>query len=100
MIYNIGDVAILYSGAFTRLSDDVVLDPTTVTVRVKTPSGAERSYVYGTDAGVIRDSLGNFHFDLDLTESGDWYYRWIGTGACVAASEATIDVAKSAFVSP
>lgn len=42
------------------------------------------SYVllYGVDAGLVRDSVGVYHVDLDTTaSSGVWGWRFYGTGA-------------------
>lgn len=49
-------------------ANEVVTDPTVVTFKQRTPSGVETTYVYGTDAEVVRYSAGNFHVDVLLTE--------------------------------
>ena len=95
MTYYIGDL-IRISAVFTNESD-VEADPSTVTVKYKDPSSVESSKVYGVDGEVIKDSTGNYHIDIDMDEGGFWYYRWEGTGAVVAAEEASLEVEKSAF---
>jgi hypothetical protein len=59
----------------------VAVDPGALTVKVKSPLGVVTTYVYGTDAQVVKDSEGNYHIDLDLDGQGVWSGKWIGTGA-------------------
>ena len=93
--YDEGDL-IRLSAAFTDLNDAAV-DPTTVTVKHKTPDGTITTKVYLTDAEVIKDSTGNYHIDVSVATYGVWRYRWIGTGAAQAAAEAEFLVAQSEF---
>jgi len=83
-----------------RNSASAVADPTTVTLKIREPNGTETDYVYGTDIEVSRDSAGAYRFDLMLDASGDWYVRWIGTGAVATATEERIRVARSQFSDP
>ena len=77
-------------------SDDV--DPTTVAIRVMSPSGTDTTYTYGTDAEVGKSSVGDYYADITPTESGRWHYRWQTTGTGVAiAIEGTFLVQASAF---
>jgi hypothetical protein len=78
----------------------VVTDPSTVTLKIRTPSGTESSHVYGTDVNVIKDSTGKYHYVLTLDAKGDWYQRWIGTGAVVTAGEKVLRVQRSSFTTP
>jgi hypothetical protein len=59
--------------------DDV--DPTTVTLKTISPCGTERSYVYGTDSEVQKDSTGNYYGDITPDRAGRWRFRWESTGA-------------------
>jgi len=72
--------------------DDALTDPTTVTCRVKKPSGTITPYVYGTDAALVKDSTGAFHLDVTTDEKGEWNFRFEGTGACTAVEEAAFNV--------
>jgi hypothetical protein len=94
-IYDIGDL-VRFSVAFADLSG-AAADPTSVTVKIKDPAGEEAAYVHGVDAEVIRDSLGAFHIDLELTAAGPWWQRWEGSGAVTATEEGYVRVRKSAF---
>lgn len=97
--YDVGDQTTL-SATFTTVSTGAVVDPTTVTLKIKRPGGNETSHVYGTDVNVIKDSTGKYHYVLTLDASGDWYQRWVGTGAVVTAGEKVIRVQKSSFTVP
>ena len=63
-------------------------DPTTISLIIKAPSGAETTYTY-SGGQVIKDSTGVYHYDLPLTAAGKWSYRWIGTGTVVTATESS-----------
>jgi hypothetical protein len=92
--YDVGD-AIRLSAVFYD-EDGAPIDPTVITLKVKDLVPATLTYVYGTDAEVIKDRVGHYHADLTITGSGDgyWWFRWTGTGAAVAAEEEKFHVAK------
>ena len=71
----------------------VATDPTTVTCTVRDPSGTE------TTPATTKDSVGNYHVDVDLTaaKSGVWQYEFLGTGACQAAMTGEFFVEPSTF---
>lgn len=71
---------------FTQSS--VETDPTEVTFRYLPPASTlVLTEVYNGGAGnVVRDSSGNYHFDLTFDSTDVWTYRWEGTGAVVAAT--------------
>lgn len=69
-------------------------DPTTVTGKYKDPSGNV------TTASVSNPTVGEYHFDIDVDESGEWRYRAEGTGTVVAAGEGRLVVRASAFAAP
>ena len=56
------------------------IDPTTVTFRLMSPQGVETSYVYGTDAEVVKIDTGDFYAEVTPDESGRWFWRWQTTG--------------------
>lgn len=94
--YDSGDrIRLKTSTAFNV--DGVATDPTTITVQIKKPDGTVLTYVYGVDAEVVRDGVGLYHVDINLDQVGTWYYRFAGTGACVAAAETEFYVLESEF---
>ena len=72
-------------------------DPTTVRGRFRDPSGAVTTYLHGTNPALAKDSVGNYHFDVDPDDDGEWRYRGEGTGAVRAAAEGRFSVRDSTF---
>ena len=94
MKYDIGDMA-RFKAMFT--AGQVAGDPTGIKIKIKSPSGTTTEYEYGTDAEVVKDEDGYYHCDFTFTEAGTWWYRWEGTGAVIAAEEASMQVVESEF---
>lgn len=76
----------VYPGGTKRVSviftddDEEYVDPTTVSLTVRDSHNNELTYVYGTDAAVIRDTTGNYHVDIVPTFGGKWQVAWKSTG--------------------
>jgi len=51
--------------------------------------------VFGTDAQVVKDSVGLYHADIPVVAAGLHYFRWEGAGAVTAAEESTFNVVTS-----
>ena len=79
------------TAAFTN-SADAAIDPDVVNLSFKNPAGTVVTYVYVTDAELVKDSTGNYHVDIDAATAGTWYYRWWSTGAGQAARERAFDI--------
>jgi hypothetical protein len=73
------------------------IDPDTVAVKVKPPTGATVTYTYGTDVAVVREATGVFHIDVPATVAGEWWFRWASTGTGQAAGEREFLVKVSEF---
>jgi len=71
-------------------------DPTTVTLKVKSPSAVTTSYTYALSE-VTKSATGVYYKDLGPTilTAGTWWYRWIGTGAAAGVAETAIIIAAS-----
>ena len=85
-----------YPDHFIRLStlfavDGVPTDPDTVTVTLA-GDGVSTTYVYETDAEVIRTGAGAYHADLQLSAAGVFAWRWEGTGAAANPDQGTVTV--------
>lgn len=93
----------IYPGALVRVTCLVkdaagaLIDPGTLTCKVANPHGQVTTYLYGTDAALVRDSLGTFHIDVDVPIAGAYPYRFFSTGTGQASQEGEIVVTKSAF---
>lgn len=93
--YDVGDIVRL-AGTFKNQSDAFV-DPGGVRVKVKNPLGTSTTYVYGVDAGVMKDATGQYHLDIDADTEGTWYYRWEGLTSNKGADEESFLVRDSQF---
>lgn len=56
-----------------------LIDPTTVTFKVRSPGGTVTTKVYGTDAEVVKSSVGVYVYRLNLSEEGTYHYQWVAT---------------------
>lgn len=66
--------------AFTDPEDnDAPIDPDSVSLRMRTPGLVSTDYVYGTDEEVVRESQGNYLFELPLAEEGTYRWQWAGS---------------------
>ncbi len=93
--YDIGDL-IRLSVTFENLSNALV-DPTSVVLKIKLPSGSISTLTYPADAAIERASEGVYQSDVEITEAGTWSYRFQGTGAVKAAVESYFYVRTSSF---
>jgi hypothetical protein len=93
--YTIGQVVRLRANFQNATPTDV--DPGTIQLKVKDPLGSVSTYVYGTDAEVIKDSAGNYHCDVEPAAQGVWKYRWEGLNSNKAAKENSFAVEESSF---
>lgn len=96
--YNVGDLIRVSGTARTAGPAGTPIDPTTVLFQHKDPSGNITTLTYLVDAALIRDSTGNYHTDISVTQSGDWHYRFYSTGTGQAAEEGIFSVDGSEFV--
>lgn len=71
-------------------------DPTTVKFKTIDPCGYERSYTYGTDAEITKQSVGDYSADVTPDSAGRWLFRWETTGGVIAL-EGDFLVQDSAF---
>jgi hypothetical protein len=93
------DTTIELQGVFINSLTGVYIDPTTVKVSVLDPTGSQvtQNWPGGT---VTRDSLGHFHALVTPAISGNWTYKWQGTGAATATSPDTIFTVNSSALIP
>jgi len=82
-VYDVGDVVRV---SCTFSTADVLTDPTTITLCVKTPNGTIHEYTYAAGT-VLKGAPGVFYKDVSIDASGTWTYRWVGTGTVATAEE-------------
>ena len=84
-------------GAFTYINGTAA-DPSAIMLTVLSPSGVTSSYTYGSSPDTIdKASVGNYYADVLADESGDWYYKWEGTGLNSAVDEGQFMVSPDRF---
>lgn len=79
--------------------DDAPVDPTVATIIIRSPNGAETSYIYGDDVEVVKESTGIYYVDFVPTAAGYWRSRGKGTGAATGAGEDLFVVNSTRFSS-
>jgi hypothetical protein len=84
------------AGSGFKNAAGVLTDPTTVTLVWRRHGEADTTWTV-TAGQIVKDSVGVYHADIPVTEPGLHYFRWVGTGAVVAAAEGTFS-AESYFV--
>jgi hypothetical protein len=82
-------------GTFTN-NAGVAADPTTVTLKLKLPSGQIVTATYAAGE-VTRSSTGIYYYDWTTTMRGRHYYQFVGTGAAIAVEETFFDVEETEF---
>jgi hypothetical protein len=70
-------------GDIVRLSvnfkvNGILTDPTGVTATVRKPDGTTTAYAY--PATIVKDGVGLYHLDVTVDQSGEWTYKFVGTG--------------------
>lgn len=81
----------------------VATDPSTVTFKLRAPSGTTTTTVYPdpdplVTSAIVKDSTGEYHLDISaVTEQGEYWYRVEGTGSVTATAETFFVVKESHF---
>ena len=89
MAYNTHDLGDLVrvEGKFYTATTGVLADPTVVKLTIREPDATLTTYVYGTDAALVKASTGTYYADINADLVGMWHYRWWSTGTGQAAEE-------------
>lgn len=77
--------------ASMRDLNGALADPTTVTAEVRDPKGNR------TLTGATKTSTGVYATVFVPDKGGEWWYRFLGTGALEAAVEGTVEVQETMF---
>ena len=70
------------------------VDPVSLAVLIRDPSGDVTRYDYGADAQPVKTSVGRYYLQLYLAEGGEFAYRW---EAAAGAAEGVFEVEESVF---
>ena len=87
--YNFG-TAVTLEGTFSVSSTNT--DPTSVTLEITDPSGNTTTY---TTTDLTNSAVGVYSYSFTPDEAGLWKYRFIGTGAVIAANSFKFHVAST-----
>lgn len=85
-----GEVAVVSTlpNGFVDQTTGASADPTVVTLTVGIIGEPSTwvTYTYGVGEEIVKDSVGNYHADLNTTgwDLGNWTYVWQGTGAVIS----------------
>lgn len=94
-VYDIGDRRKLICEVYDENS--ALTDPTTLTFMIREPCGTITTYIYGTDAELVKDSVGKYHVYWDCVTAGHYDWRYEADGTVVAAEESHFSVRRSIF---
>lgn len=90
MLFDIGDtahIAIVFANLLGQPTN-----PTVVTLTIQAPDNSTST------PAPTNDSAGNYHYDLAITQSGIYRFKWQGTGTVAAVEEGEIAVKPSILV--
>jgi len=76
----------------------VLTDPASVTLTLQLPDNSQTVYTYGGPGTVVRDSLGKYHQDITLAQTGEYRFRWDGEGGISAIEEGAFQSAPTVLV--
>ncbi len=91
-INKLGSTVTIYG---TLLVNDEPTDPNTLRLEIVDPAGSTTSYIYTSDPEIVRLSVGQFSFDLAITQRGTWSYRWYSNSSLTAFDGGTVEVANA-----
>jgi len=66
------------------------VDPTVLQVTIQAPDYTQTTYIFGTDAELVKDDVGQYHVDISLNAGGIWIVRWEAGGTHQGISERKI----------
>jgi hypothetical protein len=80
----------------TKNKADALTDPTTLTLRLKSPAGAESAKTW-SGGQVSKEATGIFFTNVLLSEGGTWTYRWEATGTVELAEDGELEAESDDF---
>jgi hypothetical protein len=78
-IYDIGDTVVI-SAEFRNPDTDALVDPPQVFGSFIDPSLNQTDYTYTVDVELVRDGIGEYHYNIVADEAGTWQYKIYATG--------------------
>ena len=93
MVINIGDIRRVSATFKNAAGADT--DPTTVTVKIRAGYDEPVTYVYGTDAELVKTATGKYYVDYLIGNPGRHFHQWVGTGSVQVMEEKEFYVVDS-----
>lgn len=84
-------------GVFFDTTNQVNADPAVVKCRYIDPDGTATVLTYGVDGALVKDSVGNYHVNINANKAGDWHYRFESTGSGQASNEGSFYIEGGSF---
>jgi hypothetical protein len=79
----------------------VYADPTAIILYIIDPNGNQTSQQWpGPPTSIVHNSLGHFNYLTTPSISGNWTYKWRGTGTATATSPDTIFTVNASALIP
>jgi hypothetical protein len=94
-VYTLGELVRLTATFTDPFNSDVTIDPDEVRALLRKPSGAEVTYVYGTDTALKRLSRGVYYLETSANQVGTWYYQFWSVGDGQATDDDSFEVLDS-----
>ncbi len=87
MTYPKGSLVELNWRYINTRAGNALYDPDVPKLTVSTPGGNTTTYTYPTDIQIVKDGVGVYHFDLDVSSAGTYTCRAWATGTGQASSD-------------
>ncbi len=94
-IYLVGQVVRIT--AEVRGETGMLEDPGALMLMTRMNAGPVSSQAFGADVAVVRDEVGRYHIDLQLTAAGVLYYRWESNAPNAGAIEGELVIRAGRF---
>ena len=77
------DTLITITGTFVAADGVTPVDPSTVTLYVRSPDGVRAQY---TGGALLKVSTGVYSYQVLASQTGRWSYKWVGSGSYAVSS--------------
>jgi len=87
----------LFQAEIRRKSDNALVDPAVLRVKVRTPQLGITTYTHGIGPTVVKTAVGKYEIEVLLNKPGEWLIRFEGNSSNETAVERPVLVHESAF---
>ena len=79
----------------TALVGNTMADPGGLVLKIRKPDQALVTLTYGTDAALVKASVGLYYVDVLLDQAGRWKWRWEASAPNTGVVEGWLEVRPS-----